>query len=199
MTKHKPAILVFLLLLSLTFSGCKNSPEYDKGAMNNIQVDHYSNMENGYSWELQLVPGNPIDDAFKNDFEIASSTPELNYLAQQYLEAWKIEWDHIIPVQMNQYSFNEDKEVIEAYKQSFEEYAKSAFDMEWLTFTDTTVPLEDRHLTGTGAISSSTLVEAYAYKRQVLMLIDRFYIVNNYDYKYKGSGAQLLKLREEAN
>ncbi|MNN97807.1 hypothetical protein D3C81_2170450 [compost metagenome] len=38
-----------------------------------------------------------------------------------------------------------------------------------------------------------------AYKREVLLLIDRYYIENNYPYKYQGSGAELLKLRETDN
>lgn len=199
MTKHKSAIIICIIILASTLSGCKNSAEYHDGAKNNNHAGNHYISENGYNWELQLVPGNPIDDAFKNDFEIASSTPELNYLAEQYLEAWKMEWDHIISVQKTQYSFYEDKKVIEAYRQSFEDYAARASDLEWLTFTDTSIPLEDRHSAGTGAVSSSMLVEAYAYKRQVLMLIDRYYIDNNYDYQYKGSGAELLKLREEAD
>ncbi|MNW49131.1 hypothetical protein D3C74_265360 [compost metagenome] len=38
-----------------------------------------------------------------------------------------------------------------------------------------------------------------AYKREVLLLIDRYYIENNYPYKCQGSGAELLKLRETDN
>ncbi|MEF2965375.1 hypothetical protein V3851_05970 [Paenibacillus sp. M1] len=193
MTRHKLAILAFIFASSLV--GCTNNQAYDDGTNNNTQAAN-SNMDNPYSWELQLVPGNPIDEAFKSDFEIASSTPEMNYLANTYLEAWKMEWDNITDVLMNQYQFAEDKEVIKTYKQSFEEYAEKVFDVEWLSYTDITVPLDERHTVGTGAISSSTLVKAYTYKRQVLLLIDRYYIDNNYTYKYKGSGAELLKLRE---
>lgn len=143
-----------------------------------------------------LISGNPIDEAFKTDFEIASSTPERNYLSNVYLEAWQDEWDSITNALLNQFKMDEDQKVIRDYRLNFQAYAKSLSEVEWLSFTDVTVPMEERHLVGTGAISVAALAQAYAYKREVLLWIDRYYIEGRYTYKYKGSGAQLLQIRD---
>lgn len=171
--------LILNILLALTLSGCS------------------SHQDIANETTEQLITENPIDEAFEADFDIAASTPELNYLAKNYLEAWQMEWDNITNALMKKYEVAEDQDVISAYRQKFEAYVASLFEVEWLSFTDTSVPIEERHLVGTGAISASTLAQAHAYKREVLLLIDRYYIENSYPYKYEGNGAQLLHFREE--
>lgn len=143
-----------------------------------------------------LISGNSIDEAFKTDFEIASSTPERNFLSNVYLEAWQDEWDSITNALLKQFEMDADQKVIKDYRLNFQAYVESLSEVELLSFTDTTVPMEERHLVGTGATSAAVLAQAYAYKREVLLWIDRYYIEGSYTYKYKGSGAQLLQIRD---
>jgi hypothetical protein len=189
-------VKIFTFLLWIFFmNGCSTGQEMTSTVNTNVQV---SNKEDA-NIRYQLIEGNPIDEAFKKDFEIASATPELNFLANSYLDAWKSEWDNITNMLINNYEFVEDRDAIKAYKVSFEEFSQRAFDVEWLNYTDTTVPPGTRKMIGTGAISLSLLEEAYTYKRQVLVLIDRYYLDNQYSFIYKGNGAELVKMREESN
>lgn len=192
-TSRGSIILLFVLLI-LLLSSC-STPSTMGNAINAFpEAD--SNEEPVEESHHPEIAGNPIDEAFKEDFEIASATPERNFLSYKYLEAWQDEWDHITNTLMNEFEMAEDQEVIMDYRRSFQAYAQKLYEVEWLSYTDTSVPAEEYRLVGTGAISGATLAQADAYKREVLLWIERYYIEGSYTYKYRGSGARLLELRE---
>lgn len=143
----------------------------------------------------------PIDKAFKKDFEIASSTVELNFLAEKYLEAWKQEWDNVINEIKKRYQFEEDKERVNKYKESYEEFVKAASEFEFLNWSDTSVESGDNRTFGTGAVSAMLMEEAALYKKQVLHLIDKYFTSNYgseqdpYNFIYKSNGAEIEKLQ----
>ncbi|MBY9078846.1 hypothetical protein [Paenibacillus sp. CGMCC 1.18879] len=143
---------------------------------------------------------NPIDQAFKKDFEIVSSTYEMNYVASTYLDAWRAEWGNVVAELMKHYEFEGDKNTIREYKSRYEEFATQASELEWIDWSDTSVePGEDRSF-GTGAVSASFLEEAVLLKRQVLYLIDKYFSAEDseygeYIYLYKGNGAELDKAK----
>lgn len=192
-TSRGRVVLLFVLLV-LLLSSC-STPSTMENAINAFpEAD--SNEEPVEELHHPEIAGNPIDEAFKEDFEIASSTPERNYVSNKYLEAWQDEWDHITNTLMNEFEMAEDQETIMDYRTSFQAYAQKLFEVEWLSYTDTSVPAEEYRLVGTGAISGATLAQADAYKREVLLWIDRYYIEGSYIYKYEGYGAELLEIRE---
>lgn len=130
-------IMLFVLLI-LLLSSC-STPSTMENAMNAIPEGD-SNERPVEDSLYSLIAGNPIDDAFREDFEIASSTPERNYLADMYLEAWKDEWNHITDTLTDQLEISEDQEVMMDYRLSFQTYAQQLSEVEWLSYTDTSVP-----------------------------------------------------------
>lgn len=187
-------LLSLLSLLILPLSSCGMSSSMENVITALPEADPIE--EPAENSQQSLISGNPIDEAFKTDFDIASSTPEINYLSNVYLEAWQDEWDNITTALLNQLEMDEDRQVIRDYRLNFQAYAESLYEVEWLDYTDTSVPAEEHRLVGTGAMSAAALAQASAYKREVLLWIDRYYIEDSYSYKYKGSGAQLLQRRD---
>lgn len=187
MNKSRIVSLICLTIFTVLTSGCT-------GTDRNIETDNLST-SSGFVRDFEVkTSDNPIDKAFSKDFETNSSTPELNYLANAYLDAWKSEWDNVLLELMNEYQFQEDKNTIKEYKRSYEEFIEEASELEWIDWSDTSVePGKDRTF-GTGAISASLMEEAVLFKNQVLYLIDKYFSeisdYGEYTYLYKGNGAE---------
>lgn len=163
------------------------------------ETERSNEIHSGFARDFGIFSSdNPIDKAFKKDFEIGSFTPELNYLAHSYCDAWEKEWDNIIDKIMDQYQFDEDKKKVQDYKKSYGDFITNASDLEWIDWSDTSVEPGKNRTFGTGAISASVMEEAVLYKRQVLYLIDK-YFSSNYSYLYNGNGAELEKLRKDVS
>lgn len=146
---------------------------------------------------------NPIDQAFTGDFMVATSTVEINYVAEKYREAWKTEMVNVAAVIKRQYKFPEDQARIDSYTAAYEQAAAAAGAVEWLNWSDTEEQPENRWF-GTGAVSASLLAEANIYKQATLNLINAYQgsAAGNpdgkatYTYGYAGQGAELEKIRQ---
>lgn len=165
--------------------------------INNGDAKNESGFVRDYSVDSS---NNPIDEAFKRDFEIVSATVELNYLAYKYLDAWKMEWNNIMSELEKRYKYEQDKNVFDNYKETFEEFARKASELEWIEWSDNSVEPGEKRTVGTVAKSASIMEEAQLYKRQVLHLIDKYYNgrlappYSKYLFIYKGNGADLEQL-----
>jgi hypothetical protein len=191
MNNGRNAGLICLVLPTLLISSCTETN-------NNIGKGNYESSPTFASDARVESVENPIDQAFKKDFEIASSTYEMNYLAGTYLDAWRSEWENVVAELMKRYEFEGDKNTIRAYKSRYEEFVEQASELEWTDWSDTSVePGKDRSF-GTGAISASFLEEAQLLKRQTLYIIDKYFSEDGhygeYTYLYKGNGAELDKV-----
>jgi len=192
MSNGRTVSFICIIIFTFLASGCTR-------ADGNIGAGNLSE-SSGFARDFEVkTSDNPIDKAFSNDFEIASSTPELNYLANTYQDAWKKEWDNIILELMKQYQFQEDKNTIKEYKRSYEDFIEQASELEWIDWSDTSVkPGKDRTF-GTGAVSASLMEEAVLFKKQVLYLIDKHFSemsdYGEYTYLYKGNGVEFDKAK----
>jgi hypothetical protein len=173
----------------------------DSVQSSNIVNNEDAKNESGFARDYSVDSfNNPIDEAFKRDFEIASATVELNYLAYEYLDAWKMEWNNIMSELKKQYEYVQDKKAFNNYKETFEDFVGKASELEWIDWSDTSVEPGEKRTVGTGAKSASIMEEAQLYKRQVLYLIDKYYNerfaapYSKYLFIYKGNGADLEQL-----
>ena len=147
---------------------------------------------------------NPIDQAFANDFTQAIATPELNYVSEKYMQAWKAEMDNAATVIKQQYQFDEDKTRIDAYTAAYEQVAVAASSVAWLNWSDTNAAPQHRNI-GTGAASASLSAKANIYKQATLNLINMYQgqtgdnpnEKNTYIYVYSGNGAELAKIKKQ--
>lgn len=147
---------------------------------------------------------NPIDQAFANDFTLATATPELNYVAEKYMQAWKAEMDNAAAVIKQQYQFDEDKARIDTYTAAYEQVAAAAGSVVWLNWSDTNAEPKHRSF-GTGAASASLAAKANIYKQAAVSLINMYQgqtgdnpnEKNIYSYAYSGNGAELAKIRKQ--
>ena len=145
------------------------------------------------------VTENPIDKAFAQDISEAMNTREMNYVAEKYMDAWKIEMKNVADVIKMQYNFAEDKAHIDAYVAAYEKVADAAVYIEWLNWSDTDADPKVRNF-GTGAASASLLAKANIYKQATLSLIQNYQGQSGedslkYSYAYLGNGAELEKIR----
>lgn len=144
------------------------------------------------------VTGNPIDQAFANDWQIASSTYELNYVSSQYLAAWKDEMEHAAAILKGRYVFDEDKNQVDSYLAAQRHAADVAARLEWINWSDSKAA-PDKRPVGTGAGSASIRAKAAVYKQATLQLID--FIkgpagqADAYQFLYSGQGAELEKVK----
>jgi hypothetical protein len=203
--------MVVVLLIILILVGCSkinDNTVYQEDSKNTstnneeITIDDNESAVSDLARQLGIDKfDNPIDMAFKKDFDFdgASSTPVLNYLANVYLDAWKMEWDNITSILMKQYHYEEDKNKIKNYKKSYEDFIERASELEWIDWSDTSVEPGENRTFGTGAISASTMEEAILFKRQVLYLINKYYPNEEYTFIYSENGAELEKLTGKNN
>lgn len=142
---------------------------------------------------------NPIDQAFAKDFNEAMSTVEMNYVAEEYMQAWKAEMNNAAAVIKQQYKFDEDKARVDAYVAAYEQVADAAVYLEWLNWSDTEESPDCRSF-GTGAPSASWTAKANIYKQATLNLLKAYQhhaVDKPYTYAYTGKGADLVKMRAE--
>ena len=142
---------------------------------------------------------NPIDQAFVNDFTQAVATAELNYVSEQYMQAWKAEMDNVAAGIKQQYKFDEDKGRIDTYVAAYERVAVAASSVEWLNWSDRDNDPKHRSF-GTGAASASLSAKANIYKQATLNLITTYQGLSGetkYNYAYSGIGAELAKIRQQ--
>lgn len=147
---------------------------------------------------------NPIDQAFAKDFTQATATPELNYVAEKYMQAWKAEMNNAAAVIKQQYQFAEDKARIDTYTAAYEQVAAAASSVAWLNWSDTNAEPKHRNF-GTGAASASLSAKANIYKQATVNLINMYQgqtgdnpnEKNIYSYAYSGNGAELAKIRKQ--
>lgn len=200
------------ILLLLMVTGCSNSiptqkvestADFEENSTDvEIAVKDEDRNKRGFEKDLNIDASNPIDIAFERDFQIASATVELNFLAEKYLEAWKSEWNNIMNELKKLYQFQEDKDKVDSYKKSYEETIRKASELERLDWSDTSVEPGENRIFGTGVTSAALMEEAELYKRQVLYLIDKYYdgrydiLEDEYLFIYKGNGAEIEKKQQ---
>ena len=140
---------------------------------------------------------NPIDKAFANDFKIAQTTVELNYVNEKYLQAWKSELFNAANILKEQYKFKEDKDNIDNYVVAYQQAAKATGNAEWLNWSDSDSPPNNR-TSGTGAASAGMAAEAKVYKQATCNLINIIKGLSGegeYNYIYSDNGAGLEKFK----
>ncbi|WP_145047604.1 hypothetical protein [Paenibacillus xylanexedens] len=192
MSNAKIVSFIGVTLFTLVVSGC--------AATNAIVNSEEENAPPQIVKALQVkTDDNPIDQAFGEDFETASATTEINYVANAYLEAWEAEWNHILVELKKHYEHPDDINTLTKYKNSYEKFVEQASDLERIDWSDTSVAPGPDRTEGTGARSASLLEEAELLKRQVLHLIDNYFYDSSeygeYIYLYQGNGAELDLLR----
>lgn len=149
--------------------------------------------------EADYEKSNPIDRAFAKDFEQASNTAEINYVAEAYLNAWKAELANVGMLIKKSYKFKEDRTRVDAFIASSRRLGRVAFDLEMLNWLDTSMPPAERSF-GTGGPGAALGAEARIYKQAALHLISHYATPDEgkkYTFLYSGKGAQLDKIRKQ--
>ena len=139
---------------------------------------------------------NPIDAAFAEDMRIASGYIEMNYVAEEYFEAWQAEWNNIIALVEEQFSLEADINIVRTFKRTFEEFARAAMNREWANWSDTESDPEKGRIPATGVYSAAVFEKAAQYKHQVLNIIDKHFQDGGYTFIYDGPGADLRHMRK---
>ncbi len=142
---------------------------------------------------------NPIEKAFAKDFEMAQATPEINYVNEAYLEAWKAEMANAAAVVKKSLPHQEDGKRVDDYVAACNVLADKAFELEMLNWiSDPEASITDRSF-GTGATGGAMLAQARIYKQTTLNLITHYQANPDmvYAFIYNGKGADLEKLRAQ--
>lgn len=139
---------------------------------------------------------NPIDKAFAKDFETAQGTSDHRLLSRSYFIAWEAELNNVAEKFKSTLLFDYDKDDIDKYVAACKALAEASGEIEWMNFSDTTMPTPDR-IWGTGAIGAADMREALVYRECTLYLIESYsssYEI--YKFKYSGNGAGLDEMHE---
>ncbi len=142
---------------------------------------------------------NPIEKAFAKDFAMAQATPEINYVNEAYLEAWKAEMANAATVVKNSLPLKDDGKRVDDYIAACNVLAEKAFDLEMLNWlSDPEASVADRSF-GTGATGGAMLAQARIFKQATLNLITHLQANpdTSYSFTYNGKGADLEKLRAQ--
>ncbi|MCE1249023.1 MAG: hypothetical protein LWY06_20485 [Firmicutes bacterium] len=146
-----------------------------------------------------LDKNNPIDKAFAKDFEKASATAEINYVAEKYHDAWEAELKNAAAQAKKEYKFKEDKQRVDDLVAAYKKLGKIAFDLEMLKWGDTDQNPKDRSF-GTGGPGAAVIAEADILKDATIKLIEHMTKgdgESTYKFIYKGKGAELDKIRNQ--
>lgn len=149
--------------------------------------------------ETDIDINNPIEKAFAKDFEMAQATPEINYVNEAYLEAWKAEMANAAAVVKKSLPHQDDGKRVDDYVAACSALADKAFELEMLNWiSDPEAPIADRSF-GTGATGGAMLAQARIYKQVTLNLITHYQANPDmaYSFIYSGKGADLEKLRAQ--
>lgn len=147
--------------------------------------------------EEAVVPDNVIDKAFVEGFEKAQATPEINYVNEEYLEAWKAEMGNAAALIKKSFTSKEDIKRVDDYLAAYESLIQKAFDLEMLNWlSDPDEPEADRSF-GTGSTGGAMMAQAKLYKQATMNLIEHLQANPDYTYQYlyKGTGPDLKKLQ----
>jgi len=151
------------------------------------------------SQKIDLTRDNPIDRAFAKDFQTAQVTPEINYVNEEYLNAWKAEMSNVSTVVKKSFANAEDGKRVDEYVADYENLINKAFDLEMLNWiSDPAESIASRSF-GTGGPGAAMLAQGRIYKQATLNLIAHYEANPEVKYKfvYNGKGADLEKLREQ--
>ena len=175
-------LVIALLIVSLPalFAGCNTMPtQSDSTTQDTSETDS----------------DNPIDRAFSGSFDTALPTAQLNLVAEQYLNAWQAELDHVAQLIKDTLRYEQDKQRVTDYVTAVKSQASVAFDLELLNWSDLHQAPEGRSF-GTGGPSAAMFAQADVYKSGVLHLIVHYESnvqdkPRTYEYLYQGSGPSL--------
>ncbi len=148
---------------------------------------------------IDLFRENPIDRAFAKSFAQADATPVINFVNEQYLDAWKAELENVSGLVKKSFTHPEDGTRVDAYLADYRSLGKKAFDLEMLNWiSDPKESIASRSF-GTGAAGGAMLAEATIYKQAALNLITHYQANPDlkYVFAYKGSGPNLESLRKQ--
>ncbi len=149
--------------------------------------------------ETDIDINNPIEKAFAKDFEMAQATPEINYVNEAYLEAWKAEMANAAAAVKKTLPQKDDGKRVDDYVAAYSALADKAFELEMLNWiSDPEAAIADRSF-GTGATGGAMLAQARIYKQATLNLITHYQSSPDmaYSFIYSGKGADLEKLRAQ--
>lgn len=142
---------------------------------------------------------NPIDRAFSAAFEKAQATPEINFVNEAYLDAWKAEMTHVAGLVKKSLTHKEDLARVDEYLAAYETLGKKAFDLEMLNWTsDPDAAPADRSF-GSGGPGAAMLAQGRLYKQATLNLITHFQADPDkaYVFAFAGKGPDLDALRKQ--
>lgn len=149
--------------------------------------------------DANLDTANPIDRAFAKAFQEAQATPEIQYVNEAYLEAWKAEMANAAAAVKKTFTNREDDKRVDDYLADYNNLIGKAFDLEMLNWiSDPEESIASRSF-GTGGTGAAMLAQGRLYKQATLNLITHLQANPEvpYTFIYSGKGADLKKLREQ--
>lgn len=193
----KKAIIVVLLagLLACSVSGyAKEGRKTSVGASSKPAIS----TKTGEPTVVDLNRENPIDRAFAKNFQEAQATPEIQYVNEAYLEAWKAEMTNAAAAVKKSFTHREDDKRVDDYLSGYAALMGKAFDLEMLNWvSDPEESIASRSF-GTGGTGAAMLAQGRLYKQATLNLITHVQANPEltYTFFYTGNGADLKKLSE---
>lgn len=145
------------------------------------------------------IEQNPIDAVFDRDLAQEMATPEIAFVAEACLEAWKAELEVVLRKIRGLYSHAGDRNRLEAYLKAYEHLGQVAFDLEMLNWIDDLQASPEERSVGTGGPGAATLALARVVRQEVLNLIDHLNRAdpeNPYVFHYTNTGSILEKCRK---
>ena len=189
--KKLTAFIVFVTFLLTSSFACAKQEAAPKEAVQEADVEKAT---------VDVARNNPIEKAFAKDFETAVATPEINYVAEKYSEAWQAELKVVSEKVKKLYTQKDDVKRVDDYLASYENLVKQAFDLEMLNWLDDVSKPASERAFGTGGPGAAMLAQGNLYKQATLNLIVHFNTANpdaEYTFSYKGKGADLEALRNQ--
>ena len=183
-------LVVSMIIMCLFSTGFTSASPEKKAVTSDKQIEQKT--------EEKAEDNNIIDKSFKKDFEMATATAEINYVAELYSKAWQAEFKSVATKIKKGYKYKEDQKRVDDYVTAYTSVAKKAFDLEMLNWSDISETPAKRNF-GTGAGGAALLAEGMVYKQATLNLIQHYQGMsdgNEYKYSYNGKGAELQKLRQ---
>ena len=183
--------LSITLLLTACTSGTKKpletqtaAPEGQKQELELAQIDDIA------LGDVPVDTDNPIDQAFAGQYDTSLPTPVLNLVAEEYLNAWQAEFDHIIEACETVF----DPDNVALRRAQYEEAAALAQTEAIQNWSN------DLGNTGTGASSAGMMAKAGTFKQAVYYLKEQYdsHAADLYIYVYSGSGVDLSPYLEES-